>query len=389
VAAIEFRNIRVEPGRLDIDCTEWVDSVRREIGLWFTFEEFVPAPDRIAVVLAALCGRAYDHLTFDLALTPRVIGELGSFTHAEITCDEAAAVAEDPPGGGVILSFSGGFDSLAALGLLGESCVPLSTDWGSWHDREAESFGGFSPRLLRTNVRRALATDRNSWTFMGCGAILYAGYLGCSGLVFGTVMEDSFGAVRRGKPLATSRVPPFDSVGLTNYRVVHALTEVGTAMCCEAFYPELVQRSLASVGAAGSTKRYRKELLVEAIRSRHGRPSGVPPEFHPPARPLAWGESIVDDFVCFYLLPEVGELAVARLVSGVPAVVPSLAGRLDLTLYERVMPDLVTLPPTLDESAYYAKLGRAGITPWTDDDWAEFESIVEVLRDFHPVPVRF
>lgn len=66
-------------------------------------------------------------------------------------------------------------NSLAVLYLMPEDTKFVAIDFGGVFERERKFFERFHPYTLRTNFRQ-LKLDRNSWIFMGVGAILYADY---------------------------------------------------------------------------------------------------------------------------------------------------------------------------------------------------------------------
>ncbi|MCL2082980.1 MAG: hypothetical protein FWH04_07080 [Oscillospiraceae bacterium] len=172
---IEFKACRV-PGQMD--------------DLYFRFSSaFVPRNDLIAIALSTLCGQAYDRIHIDLVLSAETIMQLGEFTSAEITC---AGTDTQPPkktgGENIALSFSGGFDSLAALCVMPDETKLISLDFGHWFKRETDFFEKFDTNIVSTNFR-VLKYDKASWTFMGVAAILYSDYLGIGHHAFGTIFE--------------------------------------------------------------------------------------------------------------------------------------------------------------------------------------------------------
>lgn len=172
----------------------------------------------------------------------------------------------------LLLNFSGGFDSLAAVALLPSDKVKLiSVDFGGWFARETDFFKDFNPYILRTNFRQ-LKYDRKSWTFMGSGALLYAKAFNAAYHVFGTIFEATPSHLWDVPPNSVFiETLPFSAVGLKDIRLMNGLTEVATAMIVTKFYPHLINASLKSLAAPTSEKRFRKQLLTEIVCERFGR----------------------------------------------------------------------------------------------------------------------
>jgi len=223
---------------------------------------------------------------------------------------------------------------------------------------------------------------------MGFGAMLYRDFLGLDKVVFGTILEAYlekpdlvFGADDQFFP-----VPGF---GLIRKVYVGGLTEVATAFLCEYFAPEVVDDSLRSVAAVGSTKYYRKQLLIHLAKIKYGKVhTPMPAVCDVPAKPLTFGEYIADDFLSFYVRKRLGSKAVDALCCDMPPDAIHLCDTLSLRFYERVLPDLVNLCTPGETEGYYAKLAEAGIGRWDDTDWAEFSQVLGVLRKYHPEVVH-
>jgi len=222
--------------------------------------------------------------------------------------------------------------------------------------------------------------DQNTWEFMGFGAMLYRDFLQLDTVVFGSILEAYLGSFEKGAK-QPDLLFPYPGFGLTRKRYVGGLTEVATAFVCEYFAPGLVDDSLKSLADVGSTKLYRKELLVRLAGRKFGRETG---NLHVPTKPLVFGQYAADDFLAFYIRKNFGPEVVKQLCGDMPSDAVELCDRLSLVFYERVMTERVSLCNPSEEAAYLAKLAEVGIIPWSDNDWAEFEQVIDVLRRYHP-----
>ena len=126
----------------------------QEHELWYEFDREVrPSTNAIAVALSTLCGTKFDSIFFDFPIAEETSVLLQKFTKAPVSSSSTCSPIT-PRGGGRILSFSGGFDSFAALRLLGNEAHLVSLDFGGWFEREAQFFNNFDPLVIKTNIRR-------------------------------------------------------------------------------------------------------------------------------------------------------------------------------------------------------------------------------------------
>ena len=133
----------------------------------------------------------FDEISIDLPLSKNAKLNIENFTKATITAPlqkDAVINKQHQNCSNTILNFSGGFDSLAALYLIPGNVNLVSVDFGGTFSRERNFFAKFCPYTLKTNFRQ-VQLDKNSWTFMGAGALLYAEYLKAEYNVFGTILE--------------------------------------------------------------------------------------------------------------------------------------------------------------------------------------------------------
>ena len=118
----------------------------------------------------------------------------------------------------IILNFSGGIDSLAAKYIMPNNTKLVAIDFERGYVREKNFFKRFNPYVLQTNVRQELNVDRNSWEFMGIGAILYGDYLTAGYHVFGTILEASKANFSYQNNSGSNKTYPFICAGLKDIR---------------------------------------------------------------------------------------------------------------------------------------------------------------------------
>jgi len=391
---ISFLDFMMMPGRIEWLCEEKRDgdALTNSFKNFIEFDAFLPTHDVIASTISTFCGSAYSSIYFDLVLHQAVVTRISGFTSASVTARRVIPGDETrTQNGNVALCFSGGFDSLAAHYLVPSNTSLVSIDWGGWFTRETQVFETYPTHIVRTDVRRSkegeephLSVDQNSWEFMGFGAMLYRDYLELDTVVFGTILESYLD--RLDSMLGGISVPfPFPEFGLVCKIYVGALTEVGTAFVCEYYGSDDVGSSLTSVAAVGSTKLYRKQLLIHVAKLRYGRVDTPLPEvLDIPVKALAFGEYVVDDFLAFYIRKKFGAEVVELLCAQMTPEAVELCDSLGLQFYERVMPELVNLSSGDEARDYFSKLNQAGIVPWDDTDWAEFITVIDLLRKHHP-----
>lgn len=385
-----------EVGKNGFSCI--VNSSKRDAPdtLTFEFNRSITLLDRdsMACTLATLCGTGYDIVEMDLEVSTECVKRLSEFTGAQwhvkpenLICKLLKQVSKmkcsDKE---YVLSFSGGYDSLAAMALLPpEKTALVSIDFGYWFQREEKFFKEFNPYTLKTNFRK-LQYDREHYTFMAAAGLLFGRALNAKYHVFGTILEATQVHFRTSPPdIAPKEYLLFGSAGLKEICIVNGLTEVGTAMIVTKFYPDTVGKSLLSLAAPTSEKRFRKQVLTEIVCEKYKRHVLLPdcPEVDPKQR-QQFGKNFALDFLALYELKYRGFELVSKTVSDIPEEAVELAERLSLNFYERFNPRfLLNLPEKLPEYIL-SRLQMCDIFPYTDDDWVEYEEVRKFLGTYHP-----
>lgn len=389
---IKFDRFECVPGRIEFDCQDEKKDLTKPERVYFELDEpFLPGNDAIAYMIATLCGDVYDEIVLGISIAKETISNIQKFTKAvvraevsdENNAEESLPAVSDRKK--VILNFSGGGDSLAAKCLLPSETELVSIDFGTGFDREKNFFEQFHPHILQTNFRQ-LKMEKNSWTFMGAGTILYSSYLNAAYYLFGTVLEaTTWNFLPGSNRIGPERIPPFSYMGLRNIRCVTGLTEVGTAMVVSYYMPQFVEACLSSLSRPGTIKRKRKELLFEIVCSRYGRKTDFA-STPVPERKIPFGKNFSEDFLCLYYLKHKGKEAAQKIVTDIPEEALLLASRLKLNFYERLHSSYLnksSFPDDQWRADYIKKAVAAGVLPYEEEDYREFRLVADFLNQYH------
>lgn len=355
--------------------------------LWFQLPSDAEEPkgDLIASVIAALFGTYFDRITFlhpTSAATRKNLEKVTSAQWTSPTSEEAKAKG----GGNTILNFSGGFDSLAALALLGSDAKLVSVDFGERFHREKEFFQKFDTVTVSTNARKF----ERSWTFMAIGAILLRDYLEADFISFGNILEASpWHFVRRKGPFRTQAI--LQPSGLKAFYPLLGLTEFGTALIAAGEFPDEICDSLHSLAEKGSEKYFRKGLMLDAAFERI-KLSNRPEQFDmcsiaPPRRKLSWGQSFAGDF----LAPGIFKFCDPSFTPqwfDAPVGLRKFASDADLSLYWSECSASYTQTPAQFIPRIATLKEKYRIRPWDAQDWDEFRKIVELMSLHHIFPAQ-
>ena len=387
---IEYTDFCIEAGTFSCK----VKSSKRENADILTFETNPPVKnittDAIALALATLCGRTYHSILFDVKVSTECVNSIKKFTGAEVQTKGHCVKSLPESREIAMLNFSGGFDSLAAMCLLPEDSTKLvAVDFGGWFEREAVFFERFRPYILKTNFRK-LKYDRESWTFMGTGALLFQAATGARYNIFGTILEATIGQFWERPPAAYNvKTLPFSELGLKDVRLVNGLTEVGTAIIVTHFMPEIIADSLQSLAAPKSEKKYRKRILTEIVCKRFNRDIDLGEcEIPDKKNIVSFGTNFALDFLSLYELKHVGRDIVSNTVSNIPDEALKLVEQLSLEFYEKLNTNFVDTIPQSMRALYFSRLAEAGIQPYSEEDWKEFKTIKRFLSQFYPALVE-
>ncbi|AIY00886.1 hypothetical protein ART_1287 [Arthrobacter sp. PAMC 25486] len=371
--------------RVDIDCQlVAADGTTEDHALWFAFNRPVLTDDdALAVALSTLCGKAYQSIHMELAPSEGILRQVEAFISATVsTVGTGTAVGVRREGH--VLSFSGGFDSLAALSLMPEGTDLVSMDFGGRFGRERTFFENFDTTIVSTNLLDT-PLKKNSWSFMGSGAILASAHQRRAFHTFGSILEAGSDNLRR-SPVAASGAtfPPFKAAGFENAPYVLGLTEIGTLFVLARYQREHIGNSLLSLASPGEEKLYRKYVLAKIAEDRLGVELNIPSVPKPPRPHFEFGQNFASDFLSIYVAKHAGHNVANDMLRDIPDEILNLGSRLDLTFYERANSTLYEKFPTRLMGGLADKLAGAKMPFYVERDWIEFSLIRETLGKYYP-----
>lgn len=382
--SIRFTNFKIKAGRIDFRCVHTIGkTVTKENRVYFELNKpIIPSNDAIALACGCMCGSAFERIRLDLPCSDGTREALKKFTGCEVltkrgtpTC-EVKPIRNDQPI--VLLSFSGGTDSLAALSLLPRDKVRLvSTEFGGYFEQEEIGYSLHQPEyLLRTNLR-SLDYHRNSWTFMGIGIILFSEYAQTPYFCFGTNLTDSLYHLMEKPPLADSPLRmPFSPLGMKQVCPTNGVGGAAILKIASHYYPEIMQEVFDSLALPGSKKRFHKELMLECVEKRFSEKIDV--ERAGMKDTCNFGELIETDLQLPYTIKHLGAERLEAFVANIPQEIYDISQKYDLTFYERVYPVFLRTIPEGLRDYYLSRLEEAGVALYTQTDYEE----LAVLSDY-------
>lgn len=346
--------------------------------IWFQLPiSHRPHPDLIASAIAAVFGSTFNKWEYRGPVSTSTLRHLESFTGAEW---DAPLYSIDPrsPGKATVLNFSGGFDSLAALALLGEDKPKVSIDFGPRFERERDFFSKFDTAIVSTNAR----SFEKSWTFMGVGAILLADYFDAGYLSFGSILEASpWGMVARETPKLGN--PLFYNIGLRETNPLGGMTEFGTALIAARAFPGLIEESLSSLADRHTEKYKRKFLLLQCVAEKFEEVDAPNKAPAPTLKePIRFGSHFAADFLAPGMWMHCNGTDWMRRPEGFD----NWAEGKDLEFYWREIPSLDPHPLASLEQTIASRKAAFGVQPYRAVDWDEIRNILNVVSFFHAIP---
>lgn len=371
---ISFSRLAITDRRVDVHA-----SFEHEIDLYFAFDRAVPvSSSRVALTLAALCGRKFDHISFDFEVAPTTANSIADFTGAELsfwaTTDPDSAASRS----GQLLSFSGGFDSLSARALMPADTSLVSVGFGGWFEREADFFRKFETLVVTTNARsepdHQTALARNSHAFMAVGALLTSDYFGAEFHTFGQIMGGS--ARLRPGPLAMSLM---NGAGLKNAPFTVGISEVASASILVRRDPDLIADSLESLAGKNDPKRFRKTVLSQVVAKQNNVALALDHLISGWKRPVDFGSDVATTLVALYCMKQATPAALKPLFTKIPWSARRFAKRANLAFLEKYDPtSYEDFPPSLKDGLL-TRFEELGVHPYDDDDFADLERLKNYL----------
>lgn len=346
--------------------------------IWFQLPvSHQPHPDLVAAAIAAVFGSAFTEWDYRGPVSSATVAHLESFTGARWDYS-FCSLEPRQPGSATVLNFSGGFDSLAALALLGDETPKVSIDFGSRFARERAFFSKFDTAIVSTNAR----DFEKSWTFMGVGAILLADYFGAGYLSFGSILEASpWGMVAKEKRKQGN--PLFSNIGLRETNPLGGMTEFGTALVAARAFPSLIEDSLSSL-ADSHTEKYKRKLLLLQRVAESADDVVTPLQVAAPTlkEPIEFGSQFAADF----LAPGMWKHCKGTDWMRCPKGFNSWVADKKLDFYWREIPDLDPHPVASMERTISSRKEHFEIRPYRAIDWDEIRAVLSVISFFHAIP---
>lgn len=363
----------------------------------------IPNNNLIALALSTLCGTKYGEIHFDLDISSDTLREISNYTGSEVISTEKLNKKntsksklsflnlfgklnnKKTDNNGIVLNFSGGFDSLAAKALMPENTKLVSMDFGGKFSREKKFFRNFDTCIVSTNLVET-PLRYNSWSFMGISSILFSEYLNVKYYTFGGILEAGIANLYTNPPAAKNiSFPAFSSAGMTNAPYTIGITEVGTIKILAHFYPELISKSLDSLANPGEEKRYRKQVLAKILENKTRSNFNLNILDKPSKVHFKFGENFAADFLSFYIIKYLGLEIASHTVSDIPSEVVILAEQLSLDFYEKVNPLFLEKFPEFLINDFLKKLNEAGIQKYNNTDWEEYGKVRNVLAKYYDI----
>lgn len=380
MSEIRFQNLNISAERIDVEAK----TADASYDLYFEFDRPIAAScTAVAIAMSTLCGRTFSKVTFDFPVAPHVVPAIKELTQSVV---ESSGEERVPAGkrSGTLLSFSGGFDSMAAKMLMPDDTNLVSMDFGGRFAREREFFDKFDTLRISTNIVDTPLRS-NSWSFMGIGAILTSDYFRAEYHTFGGILEAGPDNMRAAPAAARPNTfPPFRAAGYVNAPYVLGLTEIGTLSVMLRQEPGIVAQSLISVASPGEEKLYRKAVLADVVAESLGVKLARADVPAPEVPHFQFGKNFALDLLILYVISRTGDKGARGLAGGIPDTAVSLATRLDLTFMERANPTLFEKFPTALTPGFHKKLAENEIRWYSEKDWREFGLVRDFLKAFHP-----
>lgn len=348
--------------------------------LWFEFSESPKLNgDALATALSTLCGKSFESIRFHWPVSPVTSNAISEWTNARVFTDGSSL----PPSKSLylidssVLNFSGGLDSLASLACLGASTELVSLDFGGRFSRERQFFQKFETRTIRTNLIDT-SLRRNSWSFMGLGALLYRNILHGKFVTFGSVLEAGNLQIRTPHK-GSSTFPPFKIANFEAANSVAGVSEAGTIAIVAKFYPEKLTESLQSVASPGEEKYVRKIALADLVTSEFGLHFNPPHLSKPSKVHYSFGDNFAVDLTSLFFLSRNREEAASKLIGPVPPIVKNLAKELTFDFMLKADQNYYSCYPDILHPKLESTFKVAGLDWYSVEDYEEINLLRERL----------
>lgn len=368
---IKFKNLEIGSKRVDLVATTEVE----EYPLFFEFNrEIQPTTTEIAHALSTLCGKKYSRVEFDFEVPENVTSDIENFTGSTVIAPTTAAEPVPTYDSGNVLSFSGGFDSMAAKALMPDDSHLVSIDFGGWFTREADFFKKFEPITVSTNARRVpdqrTSFAKNHWGFMAIGALLTRSYLGARYHTFGNILGSEF----QSSGPSRVKLAPLESLGFVDAPYTNGITELGTAKIMTLAYPHLLGDSIESLAGKRDRKRFLKIALIHASTNNQEILSSIPPAEKEWSAPVDFNSSYTTALGALALYSRKQGNLISPLFNSVPTDSISFAESNDFSFMEKINWDKHEHMEQSLRSDFWEKLSQFEFSPYTEADWENVQA---------------
>ncbi|MBR0353404.1 MAG: hypothetical protein IJH53_09410 [Oscillospiraceae bacterium] len=390
---IWFRPIIIIHGFICFLVKQITDERARTRPVYIKFDSFVPSEDTVALVLASFCGSGqYHSIYMDLSICRDTFEKLNNWLEADLSVHAildkdyfpSTSLTTDlqqirMDGTHAILNYSGGMDSLAFL-----CCLPPKTKlvsvYFTGYEREFKFFRKYNTHIVKTNVRRFIPIDENSWEFMGFASILYKDYYPDTNcLLFGSIAESArWGLEHHFTRITGQDVPLYHAAGMILPHCTHALTELGTALIVAYYKYEEMFGSLCSIEDIGSEKLYRKECLSNIACEMLGL-DPIVNEYHFPENKLTFGNYITTDFLSLCIAKYLGVDFAAAIYEELPQGFEEFVQTHTLSFYKKIKQDNLSIEPKDLIQFFCSKCQGAGLEYYQEDDYREIREVLAFL----------
>ncbi|SMX95536.1 cyanophycin synthetase [Brevibacterium sp. Mu109] len=372
-----FKNLEITPDSVKLRA-EYQDTV----DLHFDFDRRLEVSStQVALALTTLCGTKYDAISFDFEVDASAMTTISVATGAEVSAVQASDSPRITSESGHLLSFSGGFDSLAAWRMMPEDSHLVSMDFGGWFQRESEFFRSFDTLVVKTNARsvptRRTPLTLNHWSFMALGAILTAQHFNAKYHTFGQILAESLSRNAN----KSSALPVLTELGFIDAGYAKGLTEVGTASVILQSDPGIVSNSLKSLAGPKDRKLFRKAALSALVAEKLGVTVALPELSFARSPRIDYGADYATTLSALYCIAKGADEKIIDLFESVPTEAFDLARGVSMNFMEKLNWDSYMQFPAPLKGGLWNKMHQFGLEPYTENDWDELKAVRNHLAE--------
>ena len=212
---------------------------------------------------------------------------------------------------------------------------------------------------------------------MGIGALFYNEIINAKYQTWGSIFEccASSGSYKFASQKSfISR--PFDIMGMNDIKLIHGLTEIGTALIVLKDHPFLVNESLISLAPENSSKRLRKNLIVTILIRKYNLTNvylGFD-KIKEPKNKIKWG-NFADDFLTFWIIKNLGYEETSKFISNIPQDITEIIESNLLIFYEKFNTNF--------KSKILENLIRLNIELYDENDFKELKNVLIYMKKYN------